>query len=36
MLRYAPQVALKPSYLARWVRSGALPDLGVPEWAGRS
>ena len=36
MLRYAPQVALKPSYLARCVRSGALPDLGVPEWAGRS
>jgi pre-mycofactocin synthase len=30
MLRYAPQVALKPSYLARWIRSGALPDLGVP------
>jgi L-lactate dehydrogenase (cytochrome) len=30
MLRYAPQVALKPAYLARWVRSGALPDLGVP------
>jgi L-lactate dehydrogenase (cytochrome) len=30
MARYAPQVALKPGYLARWVRSGALPDLGVP------
>jgi L-lactate dehydrogenase (cytochrome) len=30
MLRYAPQVALKPSYLARWIRSGALPDLSVP------
>jgi heme/flavin dehydrogenase (mycofactocin system) len=30
MLRYAPQVALKPEYLARWIRSGALPDLGVP------
>ena len=30
MLRYAPQVALKPAYLARWIRSGALPDLGVP------
>jgi heme/flavin dehydrogenase (mycofactocin system) len=30
MLRYAPQVAIKPAYLARWIRSGALPDLGVP------
>src|ERR1700722_6719469 len=30
MLRYAPQVVIKPEYLARWVRSGALPDLGVP------
>ena len=30
MARYAPQVALRPSYLLRWVRSGALPDLGVP------
>jgi pre-mycofactocin synthase len=30
MLRYAPQVALKPGYLARYLRSGALPDLGVP------
>jgi pre-mycofactocin synthase len=30
MLRYAPQVAIKPEYLARWIRSGALPDLGVP------
>ncbi|HEX3749686.1 MAG TPA: pre-mycofactocin synthase MftD [Streptosporangiaceae bacterium] len=30
MLRYAPQVALKPAYLARYLRSGALPDLGVP------
>src|ERR1700755_1663533 len=29
MLRYAPQVALKPGYLARYLRSGALPDLGV-------
>ena len=35
MLRYAPQVALKPSYLARWVRSGALPDLGVPNLGAR-
>jgi heme/flavin dehydrogenase (mycofactocin system) len=30
MARYAPQVALRPAYLARWLRSGALPDLGVP------
>jgi L-lactate dehydrogenase (cytochrome) len=30
MLRYAPQVAAKPAYLARWVRDGSLPDLGVP------
>src|SRR6516164_8606341 len=30
MLRYAPQVALKPAYLARYLRSGTLPDLGVP------
>ena len=28
--RYAPQVAVKPAYLARWLRSGSLPDLGVP------
>jgi L-lactate dehydrogenase (cytochrome) len=30
MLRYAPQVATKPAYLARWIRDGSLPDLGVP------
>jgi len=30
MLRHAPQVAVKPAYLARWIRSGSLPDLGVP------
>jgi heme/flavin dehydrogenase (mycofactocin system) len=30
MLRYAPQVVTRPGYLARWVRSGHLPDLGVP------
>jgi heme/flavin dehydrogenase (mycofactocin system) len=35
MMRYAPQVALKPAYLARWVRSGALPDLGVPNLGAR-
>jgi heme/flavin dehydrogenase (mycofactocin system) len=30
MARYAPQVAVKPGYLLRWLRHGALPDLGVP------
>jgi heme/flavin dehydrogenase (mycofactocin system) len=30
MMRYAPQVVFKPGYLTRWARSGALPDLGVP------
>jgi heme/flavin dehydrogenase (mycofactocin system) len=35
MLRYAPQVVIKPEYLARWVRSGALPDLGVPNLGAR-
>ena len=30
MARYAPQVAVKPGYLLRWLRSGSLPDLGVP------
>ncbi|MBV9795322.1 MAG: mycofactocin biosynthesis FMN-dependent deaminase MftD [Actinobacteria bacterium] len=35
MLRYAPQVVLKPAYLARYLRSGALPDLGVPNLGAR-
>jgi pre-mycofactocin synthase len=35
MLRYAPQVAVRPEYLARWVRSGSLPDLGVPNLGAR-
>ncbi|SNQ49275.1 putative mycofactocin system heme/flavin oxidoreductase MftD [Frankia canadensis] len=30
MARYAPQVALRPAYLGRWLRSRSLPDLGVP------
>ncbi|MCK9923683.1 mycofactocin biosynthesis FMN-dependent deaminase MftD [Frankia sp. AgPm24] len=30
MARYAPQVAIRPRYLATWLRSGSLPDLGVP------
>jgi L-lactate dehydrogenase (cytochrome) len=35
MARYAPQVAVKPAYLARWLRSGSLPDLGVPNLGAR-
>jgi heme/flavin dehydrogenase (mycofactocin system) len=35
MARYAPQVLHKPAYLARWVRSGKLPDLGVPNLGAR-
>jgi L-lactate dehydrogenase (cytochrome) len=35
MARYAPQVLRKPAYLARWLRSGALPDLGVPNLGSR-
>jgi pre-mycofactocin synthase len=35
MLRHAPQVAIRPVYLARWLRSGSLPGLGVPNSAGR-
>ncbi|MBE2314451.1 mycofactocin biosynthesis FMN-dependent deaminase MftD [Solirubrobacter sp. CPCC 204708] len=34
MARFAPEVALRPVWLARWVRSGALPDLGVPNVEG--
>jgi L-lactate dehydrogenase (cytochrome) len=30
MARYAPQVALRPGYLLRWLRRRTLPDLGVP------
>jgi heme/flavin dehydrogenase (mycofactocin system) len=35
MARYAPQVAVKPTYLARWIRRGHLPDLGVPNLGAR-
>ncbi len=35
MARYAPQVVRKPAYLARWVRSGSLPDLRVPNLRAR-
>jgi L-lactate dehydrogenase (cytochrome) len=30
MARYAPQVAVRPGYLLRWLKHGRLPDLGVP------
>ena len=30
LVRHVPQVAFKPAYLVRWIRSGSLPDLGVP------
>jgi heme/flavin dehydrogenase (mycofactocin system) len=33
ILRHVPQVAVRPGYLARWLRSGSLPDLGVPNSA---
>lgn len=35
MARYAPQVAHKPGYLWTWLRSGHLPDLGVPNLGAR-
>ena len=31
-LTHAPDVARKPAWLLDWVRSGALPDLGVPNF----
>jgi len=34
MVRHIPQVAVRPTYLARWIRSGSLPDLSVPNCAG--
>jgi pre-mycofactocin synthase len=30
VVKYAPQVALRPGYLLRWLKHGKLPDLGVP------
>ena len=30
MARYAPQVAVRPGYLLRWLKARTLPDLGVP------
>ena len=35
MVRHVPQVVVRPVYLARWFRSGSLPDLGVPNSAAR-
>jgi len=35
MVRHIPQVAIRPTYLARWIRSGSLPDLGVPNLGAR-
>jgi heme/flavin dehydrogenase (mycofactocin system) len=33
MVKFAPEVALRPSWALRWVRSGALPDLTAPNMA---
>ncbi len=33
MIRFGPEIALRPSWALRWVRSGALPDLTVPNMA---
>ncbi|MEM9608535.1 MAG: pre-mycofactocin synthase MftD [Actinomycetota bacterium] len=32
MIKHAPEVALRPTWLLEWVRSGALPALGVPNF----
>src|SRR5690348_15563386 len=32
-VRHIPQVAVRPAYLARWIRSRSLPDLSVPNCA---
>jgi isopentenyl diphosphate isomerase/L-lactate dehydrogenase-like FMN-dependent dehydrogenase len=32
-LRHAPEVAVRPRWLFDWMRSGALPALGVPNFA---
>jgi heme/flavin dehydrogenase (mycofactocin system) len=34
MARFAPEVLMRPVWLARWVRSGALPALAVPNVEG--
>ena len=33
MARFAPEVALRPAWALRWLRSGALPDLSAPNMA---
>jgi pre-mycofactocin synthase len=33
MVRFAPEVLMRPSWAARWARSGSLPDLTVPNMA---
>jgi heme/flavin dehydrogenase (mycofactocin system) len=33
MIRFAPQVARKPRWLAQWARSGGIPDLTAPNLA---
>lgn len=33
MLRHAPEVAVRPRWLLDWARRGALPGLGVPNFA---
>ncbi len=33
MLQFAPEVALRPAWALRWLRSGALPDLTAPNMA---
>ena len=30
MIRHAPEAAMRPSWLAQWLRAGTLPDLTVP------
>lgn len=35
MLEHAPEVALRPRWLLGWLRSGALPGLGVPNFVPR-
>ena len=33
MLKHAPEVALRPMWLKRWLEAGHLPTLGVPSFA---
>jgi heme/flavin dehydrogenase (mycofactocin system) len=35
VLRYAPEVLRRPRWLAQWAKTRTLPDLSVPNWAGR-